>query len=708
MPPKSDWVRPSELPDLHEVTEFALDTEGVDNGLANGRGPGWAFKDGHVAGVGIAWRTGASIQRIYVPVAHPDTDNFDKVQVARWVTDLTRKKRVVMFNAGFDIGWLHADMGVPVPPVIHDASCAAFLVDENRDDLSLDGVCAWRGVPGKDLGALREAARAFGYPEKDAVKIIGKLPARYAAAYGSQDPVSTLLAMESLREEMNKQELLAAYATEMRLVPLMHAMRKRGIRIDIDRAVRFQERLQERTQHAFDDLTERLKTRVGSDEVRGHLWLAKTFDMEGIAIPRRGGKPTFERDYMRRSQHPVVRLIAEARQCLDMAEKFVGTYLLDFANNGRIHASVNQWLYEEGGTRSHRLSYSDPPLQQAPSRGEMFDGWPLTEENAIEFRSCFLAEEGELWLAADYKEQEYKHIVADAEKMGFDKADVAAQKYRDEPKTSFHTMVADMTGLARYYAKQANFAKVYGAGVPKFATMIDKSVEEAGNVITTYDDEMPFVKQLNARCQSAADRRGYIRMFDGARSHFDAWEVSWLSYEERQRGYAEGHRMNACSIDEARERQKIDGHPWRGQRLKRAFVHKAMNRRIQGNSARQIKLAMAECWDAGIVPMLQMHDDLNFSLPPTAAGEKQSRQVVEIMRTVYTCSVPFLVDAEWGMSWGHARKVEDTKTKAVLYGASFAEAVAALNGGNSEVPGAEAKGQSRVAKKPRSRAKAGA
>lgn len=685
MAPSSDWVRPSELPDLHGVDEFALDTETVDHGISGGRGPGWAFKDGHVAGVGIGWRTGTTLNKIYVPVRHPDTDNFDKTQVARWLTHLTQTKRAVFFNAGYDVGWLNADMDVPVPPVVHDASCAAFLVDENREDLSLDGVCAWRGVPGKDLGKLREAARAFGYPEKDAVKIIGKLPARYAAEYGSQDPVSTLLAMESLRHEMNEQGLMAAYATEMRLIPLMHAMRKRGIRIDVDRAVRFREQLEQRAQRAMDDLADRLRTRVGSEEVRGHLWLARTFDMERIAVPRRGGKHTFERDWMRRSEHPIVRLVAEARQCLDMAEKFVGNYLLDFAHNGRIHATVNQWLYEEssgggqGGTRSHRLSYAGPPLQQAPSRGEPFDGWPLTLENATEYRGCFLPEEGELWFGPDYSQQEYRHIVADAEKLGLERADVAAQKYRDDPETDFHDLVSTLTGLSRRHAKDCNFAKAFGAGVPKFATMTSKTLEEATTIMGQYDEELPFVKQLAQRCQSAADRRGYIRMFDGSRSHFDAWEVSWLSSEERRRGFEEGYRMNACSLEEARERQSTVGHPWRGERLKRAFVHKAMNRRIQGNGARQTKLAMAQCWDEGYVPLLQMHDQLCFSLPATRDGARAGARIEEIMRTSYTCSVPFLVDGDWGVNWGRAKAVKDSATKAVLYGATHAEAVAELS-----------------------------
>ncbi len=85
-----------------------------------------------------------------------------------------------------------------------------------------------------------------------------------------------------------------------------------------------------------------------------------------------------------------------------------------------------------------------------------------------------------------------------------------------------------------------------------------------------------------------------------------------------------------------------------------------------------MKLAMAQCWDEGLVPLLQMHDELSFSL----IDPKQGERVTEIMRDAYICSVPFLVDAEFGSSWGHARKVEDPMTKAVLYGATHAEAMA--------------------------------
>jgi DNA polymerase I-like protein with 3'-5' exonuclease and polymerase domains len=654
--PDSDWVRPTELPDITRVGEIALDTENKDDGIQNKVGPGWATGQGYVAGVGVAWRTGNEIQRIYVPVRHPETDNFPKDNVARWVTDITRKNRVVLFNAGYDIGWLHADLGVPVPPVVDDASCAAFLVDENREDLSLDGVCAWRGVEGKDLRALREAAHAYGFRPDEAVANISRLPARYAAAYGAQDPVSTLLCMEDLRPELARQGLMKAYSLEMRLVPLMHAMRKRGVRVDIDRAVQFQARMYERSALALDKLGQHLKRRVGMDEIRSHDWLVTTFDLEKVAIPTyRGDTAAFEKDWMRRAAHWLPRLIAEAKQCHDMADKFVGKYMLDFSHRGRIHASINQWKYEDGGTRSHRLSYADPPLQQSPSRPEPFEGWDLTGLNATEYRNCFLPEEGELWFSPDYSQQEYRHIVADAESMRLPKANVAGDMYRSDPKTDFHNVVVSLTGLPRRHAKDCNFAKAFGAGVPKFATMISKPLAEAEEIMGTYDKELPFVKELGRKCEQLAQSRGYIKLIDGARCHFDQWEAAWLSKEERSRGYAYHFRMSPCSLEEARERQQEQRgdarHPWHGSRLKRAYTHKAMNRRIQGSAARQMKMAMATCWEEGHVPLLQMHDELPFSMSDPRHGER----VVEIMANVYRTSVPFLVDAEWGPTWGQAK-----------------------------------------------------
>lgn len=668
--PDSNWTVPTELPDLTRIGEIGLDTETKDEGLLFSRGPGWAFGAGYIAGVCVAWREGKNKRKIYVPVRHPETECFPKDQVARWVRDITRKNRVVFHNAGYDIGWLQTDMGVPPPAVIDDTACMAVMIDENRrghKPYSLDSIAEWRGVAGKNMSALEEAAEIYGVRKEDAVKNIWRLPARYAGPYGEQDPETTLDLAHDMRPELIRQGLIGAYETEMRLVPMVHAMRRRGIRLDLDRAERLRDALLARSEAALARLSQELKTRVGMDEIRSNSWLVSRFSQENVPYNKKTndkGNETasFEKDWMRASKHWLPRLVAEAKQCREAADKFVQSYLIDHAHNGRVHASINQFRSDDGGTRSHRFSYAEPPLQQMPSRPDPVEDWLITGEIAKEIRGAFLPEEGDLWFSPDYSQQEYRLIVHYAEKLGCAKASDAADKYRNDPKTDFHNLVVELTGLTRRRAKDCNFAKAFGAGVPKFALMTGMELEEAKSVMGQYDGEMPFVKELGSRCSKAASNRGYIVMIDGARSHFDRWEVAWLEKEERERGWSEGWDMLPCDLAEATMRQRGEvprawraddesKHPWLGKRLKRAETHKAMNRLIQGSAARQMKRSMAECYENGYLPMLQMHDELSFSLTDPKIGE----HIVEIMMHSVETNVPMLVDAEWGRNWGEAK-----------------------------------------------------
>ncbi len=199
-----------------------------------------------------------------------------------------------------------------------------------------------------------------------------------------------------------------------------------------------------------------------------------------------------------------------------------------------------------------------------------------------------------------------------------------------------------------------------------------------------------------------------IKLFDGARCHFDLWEAAYLTKQERERGYREHYRMAPCGREEAEERQRQtvgdSEHPWRGARLKRAFAHKAMNRRIQGNAARQMKLAMAQCWEEGLVPMLQMHDELSFSTTDKRAGDR----IEEIMRTCYTCSVPFLVDAEWGGTWGDAKHTHAEAMVALRAKSDQTRAGAAALGRAGAAPRGRRAGPAVVAGASRSRGRASA
>src|SRR3954453_16634822 len=113
----SDWRAPHELPDLRRVDTSALDAETRDAGLQADRGSSWAWGDGHVAGISVAWRAGAEMLRQYIPLRHPDTDNFDSAQVYCWLADLVASDvRIITQNGLYDWGWLRTDGGIIMPP----------------------------------------------------------------------------------------------------------------------------------------------------------------------------------------------------------------------------------------------------------------------------------------------------------------------------------------------------------------------------------------------------------------------------------------------------------------------------------------------------------------------------------------------------------------------------------------------------------------
>jgi DNA polymerase I-like protein with 3'-5' exonuclease and polymerase domains len=312
----------------------------------------------------------------------------------------------------------------------------------------------------------------------------------------------------------------------------------------------------------------------------------------------------------------------------DASTKFFSNYILEFERNGRVHPNIHQFRSEGGGTRSHRFSYSAPPLQQAPARNGEF---------ASVFRSVFLPEKGEVWAAIDYSQQEFRLFVHYSELLKLSKAKEAGDKYREDPNTDFHTMVSELTGLNRKQAKNVNFAAAYGAGVAQLAVMSGMTLEEATQVRKQYDERMPFIKQLGDFCNKRAAQTGKIRMIDGAVSHFDQYECAEY-----------GVMGIASTWEEAQKRTRKEGDEWFGKSLRRAYTNKACNRLVQGSAARQTKKAMIDCYRAGILPLLTLHDELDFSVKSKEEAELAARLMVDAIKF----TIPMKCDVEYGNSWG--------------------------------------------------------
>jgi DNA polymerase-1 len=215
------------------------------------------------------------------------------------------------------------------------------------------------------------------------------------------------------------------------------------------------------------------------------------------------------------------------------------------------------------------------------------------------------------------------------------------ERYRSDPETDFHNLVVTLTGLDRQSAKAVNFAKSFGAGVRKFATMIGKPENEARAIYNQYDRELPFVSQLLAMCEHEVRRQGYLTLYDGARRHWDNWAPGGT--------WKKG--LGPCSREEAERRVQDSEHPWYRRQLWRADTHKALNALIQGSAARHTKLWMRACWREGIVPLLQMHDCLDCSVSSLEQAELVARLGCEAVKL----EVPMRVDLKFGRNWGDAK-----------------------------------------------------
>jgi DNA polymerase I-like protein with 3'-5' exonuclease and polymerase domains len=629
--PKSEWTPPTELPDLRRHKLIGIDTETKDEGLANDIGPGWPFGMGYIDGFSIATVDGF---RAYYPVHAPDM--FSRDQLTRWLADHFKSEATfVFFNAPYDLGWFTADMELDYPAHFEDAMLAVYHLDENRLQYSLDSCCKTYGIQGKDTSLLREAAATYGivldnrgrpkkkFSDREMMANMWKLPTEYKAPYAEQDAASTLELWQATRSLLGDQHY--AYTVDRDILPMTVDMRRRGIAINYDAATQAQQELQGRSQEIMATLGQQLGLRrpISIEEIRSGHKLAAYFDSQKVPYPSTaGGEPSFTAEWMTDHDHWLPSSVAAIRQSHDAAEKFLGNYILGYSNNGRIHAEILSYRDDTGGTRSHRFSYRNPPLQQMPARVAFIKKL---------IRGVFEPDQGSDWLAADYSQQEPRltvHYAAQTRCLGWEDA----IEYYTHGDGDYHTMVATMTGLPRGQAKIINLGLAYGMGKYLLAASLGVSLEEAETMLKQYHGSVPFIQLLTEKCTRQAARKGQIKLIDGAISHFDMWELSKWGSERKMLP-----REAALKA-------------WPGQGIKRAQTHKAMNRLIQGGAARQTKKAMLDAYRAGYLPYLQMHDELDFPVQ----SAKDVRNIGEIMVNAIPLRVPVKVDLEVGKTWGEA------------------------------------------------------
>jgi DNA polymerase I-like protein with 3'-5' exonuclease and polymerase domains len=614
-PTITEWVPPEVFPNLSTAKEIAIDLETCDPHMES-FGPGWPRNDGFIAGYAVAvdgWNG-------YFPIAHGGGGNLDKRLVERWITDvLATPADKVMHNAAYDCGWLRAN-GFAINGRIVDTMLAAPLIDENRFNYSLNSLGFDYLKKVKSEALLKQAAADFGvHPKKE----LWKLPAMYVGEYAEQDAALTLELWHYFKIKMRQEEVESIFSLETEVFPVLMNMTQRGIRFDRTKAEQLIDRLQKREKAIYQEL----KSACGSGvDIWAAQSIAVAFDKLGVAYGKtEKGLPSFTKGFLETCEHPVAKLIVEARETNKTHSTFLQPYLDFSAKTGRIHPHVNQMRNEDGGTVTGRLSMANPNLQQVPARHEIIG--PLV-------RSLFLPEEGELWASNDFSSQEPRLLVHYAHLLDLPGANKMVDAYNNDPNTDFHQMVADMAGIKRKAAKTIGLGLMYGMGKGKLGGELDLSGEEASELINTFHTKVPFLKgTVNAvmkRIEHPASG-GSIRTLLGRKCRFPLWEpVEW-------------------GVNKAlpREQAVIEY----GQRIKRAGTYKGLNRLIQGSAADQTKAAMVALAKAGFDPILQVHDELALSVK----NKEQAQAAAEIMANAVRLEVPSRCDVEVGPSWGEAK-----------------------------------------------------
>ena len=610
----SEWLPPQNFPNLSEAKEIAIDLETCDPNMES-LGPGWPRNDGYIVGYAIAvdgW-TG------YFPVAHAGGGNLDKRIVERWISDVVATPAdKIMHNAAYDLGWLRAS-GFKVNGMIYDTMLAAPVLDENRYAYSLNALGFDYLKEIKSEQGLKDAAGDFGVHAK---KELWKLPAMHVGEYAEQDAALTLKLWHHFQVLMRKEEVESIFQLETEVLPVLVDITLKGIKFD--RAKCEKHIIEMRRKET--EILKYLKSQAG---MQVDIWAAQSiaaaFDRLAIQYPKTAaGAPSFTKSFLDTHEHPMAKMILEARELNKTHGTFLEPYLKHSAKDGRIHTHFNQMRNEEGGTVTGRLSASNPNLQQVPARHEIIG--PMV-------RGLFLPEDGQVWAANDFSSQEPRLLVHYATMLGLPRAETMAQAYREDPNMDFHQMVADLAGIKRKAAKTIGLGLMYGMGKAKLANSLDLPLDEASELIATFHSKVPFLKgtvdAVMKRIEHPASG-GCIRTLLGRKCRFPLWEpVEW-------------------GVNKAlpREQAVIEY----GVRIKRAGTYKGLNRLIQGSAADQTKAAMAALHKAGFNLLLQVHDEIALSV----RNIEEAREAADIMAKAVTLEVPSRVDVETGPSWGAA------------------------------------------------------
>ena len=642
--------------DLNGIDTVAVDIETYDPNLKT-KGLGAIRNDGFICGIAVA--TGKDTA--YFPLRHSDTDidyqRIDKIwQVLNDKIFQNENITKVFHNAMYDVCWIRAVTGMMIKGRIVDTMIAASVIDENRFRYSLDSLSKDYLNEEKYKYDLQQKTLEWsGGTVKDPMTNMHKLPASIVKEYAKQDVNLTYKLWNIfnkkidevlyIKDDGEQKTCRKIFELETKLFLCLVDMKFKGVRIDVAKAIEFGRHLKKRRDQIIKAIESRTTVKVDIWAAASIKILLDHLCIKDYKVTPKSKMPQLPKDYLKTHKNKCLRMIAKAREY----DKAVNTFidgLLDYVHEGRIHADINQIRSDAGGTVTGRFSMSNPNLQQIPSKGYI----------GKKMRELFIPEEGHKWGSFDYSQQEPRIVVHYAIKLGLAGTESLKDEF-DKDDADFHQIVADMANISRKQAKTINLGLFYGMGKIKLQKELGLDQAKAKALFNEYHGRVPFVRDLSQQLIEFSKENKLLFTLHDRFCRFDKWETTNKEWNPETNRFNEvplytkeqaKEAFKAEMLEKFKE-NKIDPNymDYFERYYTPAFTYKALNRLIQGSAADMTKKAMVDLYEQGIIPHIQIHDELCFS-----TTDHESEKIKKIMEETIPLEVKNKVDYESGPNWG--------------------------------------------------------
>lgn len=595
---------------LEDAKEIVVDVETSGLHWLTNHIIGWVLTDGP-----------GPDDSFYVPVRHisgnlPSSEQVPMLSTS-WngsvhpveaeIIKVLHGKKLVFHHGAFDMAFMHRVGWRPSGP-IEDSMVAAYLIDELRPSMSLEDCCYEEKVQAKKGKQLYDAISAkMGCPaDKTSMGYMWQMPADHPDVidYSCGDGTSTWQLMEVLRKKMaepyykssqTEYSLKRVAEVEFALLPILHKMSMRGIRVDEERLEQLIEEMGTEYEQAME--------KVGSDmNVRSPIQVKAYFEKQGVTdwpLTEKGA-PSFSERWL--STTEAGQAIVAVRKNRTLLDNFLLPMKNRFLRSGRVHTNFHQTRDMEYGTRTGRLSTTDPNLGAMPGKRQGALG--------RRFRSIFVPDVGMEFTEADYATCEIRIC---AHYCGA-RAWVNGLLNGIDP----HTSISQEIGIPRKVAKTINLALMTGAGKEKIAMeLASQGVEskDAYVFVDRYFNGLPELQTFQKQSTRVFRDRGFVSTLLGRR----------LQLAEPRKAYT------------------------------------AVNRLTQGGNADCIKAAMVNLDGLKAQTMLTVYDSALFQ---HEKGDKKAaleavRTMVNLPAMGISLEVPMRAEYGSGANWGEATFKEE-------------------------------------------------